>query len=520
PRRSRPITRKLSRDEVVPARLTPSWSGQASQSSSPMRSGPKVYPPQLQIRGHLSSSSAATLLLEKLVAQVTQGGGGPSPSTMAIVMEDGVTVSRPCSGTKSVRLYSIRLNLTKTLLDKDLPSPYRTSLYRERVGTLHSKYDIKMLLSNLGASINVMPMSIYKALNFGRKIRTRINLNSRETIPDDIQNKIDVHARTLLMEFGDTLVQFNIFEVMKHPIEDHSLFGIDLTNELAEEYFQLDSHSEDINNFAEKTDSIGCLRSISKEEADHVESRKVHNLSDSVDNNNDIADLDFEAKLLEVLDQVCKHENSECFTKVEVQVAGNKKLLSAQLATIFMVEDESAKGSRDRERTKVISAKKTTVKVNLHVQTHAKTISAKEDQKQAEAKFISNVQGEDSIPSRSNSRIERRVESDFHLTRTKSRRRSQPQQPKAEIMSAHLVSSSTQVDQPDSKASHDNSSSLPPPMELKPLPKYLKYAYLDTQQHLLVIIANNLHQEQEDKLLQVLRQHKRQLGGNSLNSLE
>ncbi|RDX94810.1 hypothetical protein CR513_22774, partial [Mucuna pruriens] len=170
------------------------------------------------------------------------------------------------------------------------------------------------------------------------------------------RTKIDVHVGTLSKEFGDTLVQFNIFEAMKHPTEDHSLFGIDLIDEVVEECFQLDNHSKDTDNFAEIIDLIGCLGSISKEKADRAELREVHNLFDPVDNNNDIVDLDFEAELLEVLDQ-----------------------------------------------------------------------------------------------------------------------------PKAEIMSAHLVSRSTQVDQPDLKASHDNSSSPPSPMELKPLPKHLKYAYLDTQ---------------------------------------
>ncbi|RDX87921.1 hypothetical protein CR513_30553, partial [Mucuna pruriens] len=62
------------------------------------------------------------------------------------------------------------------------------------------------------------------------------------------------------------------------------------------------------------------------------------------------------------------------------------------------------------------------------------------------------------------------------------------------------------------KVFNDNSSSSPPPMELKPLPSHLKYAYLDTKQQLPVIIANNLHQEQEDKLLQVLRKHKKAIG--------
>ncbi|RDX95679.1 hypothetical protein CR513_21757, partial [Mucuna pruriens] len=145
------------------------------------------------------------------------------------------------------------------------------------------------------------------------------------------RTKIDVDAGTLSMEFGDTLVQFNIFEAMKHPTEDHSFFGIDLINELVKEYFQLDSHSEGIDNVVERTDSIGCLGTIANEETDNDELGEVHNLSDSEDNKNDIADLDFEAKLLEVIDQVCKHENPECSIDVEVQVAETEKLFSMQL---------------------------------------------------------------------------------------------------------------------------------------------------------------------------------------------
>ncbi|RDX79855.1 Retrovirus-related Pol polyprotein, partial [Mucuna pruriens] len=51
-----------------------------------------------------------------------------------------------------------------------------------------------------------------------------------------------------------------------------------------------------------------------------------------------------------------------------------------------------------------------------------------------------------------------------------------------------------------------------PPMELKPLPSHLKYAYLDNEQQLPVIIANNLLQEQEDKLPKVLKQYKKAIG--------
>ncbi|RDX67053.1 hypothetical protein CR513_54115, partial [Mucuna pruriens] len=90
--------------------------------------------------------------------------------------------------------------------------------------------------------------------------------------------------------------------------------------------------------------------------------------------------------------------------------------------------------------------------------------------------------------------------------------RSRPKQKKAEIMSAHLVQRPIQVDQLDPKSSNDNSPSRPLPRELKLLPNHLKYAYLDTKQQLLIIIANNLRQEQEEELLNVLRQHKKEIG--------
>ncbi|RDX78483.1 hypothetical protein CR513_41235, partial [Mucuna pruriens] len=75
-------------------------------------------------------------------------------------------------------------------------------------------------------------------------------------------------------------------------------------------------------------------------------------------------------------------------------------------------------------------------------------------------------------------------------------------------MSAHLMLSQEQDGQMDPSPITKESPSLPP-MELKPLPSHLKYAYLDNEQQLPVIIANNLLQEQEDKLLKVLRQHKK-----------
>ncbi|XP_050889309.1 uncharacterized protein LOC127094528 [Lathyrus oleraceus] len=52
----------------------------------------------------------------------------------------------------------------------------------------------------------------------------------------------------------------------------------------------------------------------------------------------------------------------------------------------------------------------------------------------------------------------------------------------------------------------------PPSLELKQLPENLKYANLETNEKLHVIISSNLDFDQEDKLLQVLKKHKKAIG--------
>ena len=47
-----------------------------------------------------------------------------------------------------------------------------------------------------------------------------------------------------------------------------------------------------------------------------------------------------------------------------------------------------------------------------------------------------------------------------------------------------------------------------PTLELKPLPEHLKYAYLEREETLPVIIASNLSMHEQEKLLLVLHEHK------------
>jgi hypothetical protein len=57
----------------------------------------------------------------------------------------------------------------------------------------------------------------------------------------------------------------------------------------------------------------------------------------------------------------------------------------------------------------------------------------------------------------------------------------------------------------------------PPKLELKPLPDKLKYAFLGTNDTLPVIIASDLQKDQEDNLLEVLKEHKEAIGWTIAN---
>nr|AFN88198.1 retropepsin-like protein [Phaseolus vulgaris] len=135
---------------------------------------------------------------------------------------------------------------------------------------------------DLGASINVMPLSVFSSLSLGplKPTGVVIQLANRSTVqpagliediliqvnklvfPTDFyildmggedsnssattmilgrpflrtaRTKIDVHTGTLTMEFGDNLFQFNILDVVKHPVEDHSMYHLDILDDIADD---------------------------------------------------------------------------------------------------------------------------------------------------------------------------------------------------------------------------------------------------------------------------------------------
>ena len=77
-------------------------------------------------------------------------------------------------------------------------------------------------------------------------------------------------------------------------------------------------------------------------------------------------------------------------------------------------------------------------------------------------------------------------------------------------MSNRLVNSPLQL--PNSHEKVLLSVEQAPKLELKSLPKHLKYVYLGEGETLSVIIANDLTATREEKLLRVLRENKTVIG--------
>ncbi|KAK4265514.1 hypothetical protein QN277_026560 [Acacia crassicarpa] len=70
------------------------------------------------------------------------------------------------------------------------------------------------------------------------------------------RTKIDVHSSTLSMEFGDISVNFNIFDAMKHPREEHSVFCIDVIDDAVDDV--LADWCSDYPDFSSESDSAIC----------------------------------------------------------------------------------------------------------------------------------------------------------------------------------------------------------------------------------------------------------------------
>ncbi|CAN6701216.1 unnamed protein product [Malus baccata var. baccata] len=160
-------------------------------------------------------------------------------------------------------------------------------LNKEVVRVRNTRFESAML--DLGASINVMPYSIYASMNLGElkndgviiQLADRSNAYPKGVLEDVLvqvnhlvfpadfyvlemedsnhsfqlpillgrpfmktaRTKIDVFNGTLTMEFDGEVIDFNISDAMRYPHDGHSCFSIDVIDSWAQEF--LDDLSED-----------------------------------------------------------------------------------------------------------------------------------------------------------------------------------------------------------------------------------------------------------------------------------
>ena len=147
---------------------------------------------------------------------------------------------------------------------------------------------LEKAMIDLGASINVMPYSIYASLKLGPLNETGVVIqladrsnaypkgvvedvlvqvndlvfpadfyvldmeNSDETAPillgrpflKTSKTKIDVHSGILTMEVDGKIIKFNIYDAMKYPSDDNPVYSIDVIDSLAQDVFELEGKDE------------------------------------------------------------------------------------------------------------------------------------------------------------------------------------------------------------------------------------------------------------------------------------
>ncbi|CAN6697891.1 unnamed protein product [Malus baccata var. baccata] len=182
----------------------------------------------------------------------------------------------------------------------------------------NTRFESAML--DLGASINVMPYSIYASMNLGAlkndgviiQLADRSNAYPKGVLEDVLvqvnhlvfpadfyvlemdesdhapslpillgrpfmktaRTKIDVYSGTLSMEFDGEVVNFNLSDSIKYPSEDHSCFSIDIIDSLAQGY--LDDLNDDvlerviIRGMELKTKGADCMHAHGIQKSSHA----------------------------------------------------------------------------------------------------------------------------------------------------------------------------------------------------------------------------------------------------------
>ncbi|KAM1087706.1 hypothetical protein ACFX2B_013058 [Malus domestica] len=229
----------------------------------------------------------------------------------------------------------------------------------------NTRFESAML--DLGASINVMPYSIYASMNLGAlkndgviiQLADRSNAYPKGVLEDVLvqvnhlvfpadfyvlemdesnhapslpillgrpfmktaRTKIDVYSGTLSMEFDGEVVNFNLSDSIKYPSEEHSCFSVDIIDSLAQGYL------EDLNDDAlEKVITRGM--ELTTKGADSKLPHGIHELGHAVPPSEEVLEL------VAALDSLPTHDG-KFPNRESIPISTNKLLPSIVQAPIL-----------------------------------------------------------------------------------------------------------------------------------------------------------------------------------------
>jgi len=109
------------------------------------------------------------------------------------------------------------------------------------------------------------------------------------------RTKIDVHAGTLSMEFDDIVVRFNILDAMKHRSEDHSVFHVDIIDDVVDGLIS-DFHSLHAlkHSFVSELSEFACIDVFESDSDSDDAEYDVDNVESTEFDSLDVVPIDFD----------------------------------------------------------------------------------------------------------------------------------------------------------------------------------------------------------------------------------
>jgi len=106
------------------------------------------------------------------------------------------------------------------------------------------EHKIERALHDLGASVNLLPYSVFQSLNLGELKPTFITL-----LLTDKSVKVNIFTTTNQCIRNQMTLEMNIFNLCKQPGDDNDLQEVDFTEKLVRDQFQTTFNETEIDEF-------------------------------------------------------------------------------------------------------------------------------------------------------------------------------------------------------------------------------------------------------------------------------